>query len=258
MNVHDIINNEAKSMTMNRDGKKIELTKSGDSMKPKWNLKIDGKDHGTFDSEKAAMRHSAKLKEAPVGALKQIGRKVGAKAAGAVGMKGTAAGLSGAAETGDVARQLNVDLKKYAGQTGMNLKQLDAQDLAAFLKSKGFPTTPLAGVSGVLAPKQIDQALLKAAQEKAKVGGAKASPGVAGSGAAAGSQQQGGGFLDRATQKVGGQGTKTGKPAGTGQAAAPGATTASPNPDIAKQIEAVKAKIQKLNAQQKQELVGMI
>jgi len=141
--------------------------------------------------------------EAPVGLLKQVGRKIGAKAAGAVGAKATAAGLSGAAETGDVARQLNVDLRKYAGQTGMNLKQLDAQDLAAFLKSKGFPTTPLAGVSGVLAPKQIDQALLKAAQEKAKVGGAKASSGVAGSGAAAGSQQQGGGFLDKIQQKTG-------------------------------------------------------
>jgi len=84
--------------------------------------------------------------EAPVGLLKQVGRKIGAKAAGAVGAKATAAGLSGAAETGDVARQLNVDLRKYAGQTGMNLKQLDAQDLAAFLKSKGFPTTPLANV----------------------------------------------------------------------------------------------------------------
>ena len=141
--------------------------------------------------------------EAPVGLLKQVGRKIGAKAAGAVGAKATAAGLSGAAETGDVARQLNVDLKKYAGQTGMNLKQLDAQDLVAFLKSKGFPTTSLANISGVLAPKQIDQALLKAAQEKAKVGGAKAGPGVAGSGAAAGSQQQGGGFIDKIQQKTG-------------------------------------------------------
>ena len=50
-------------MIMNRDGKEIELTKSGDSMKPKFHLKINGEDHGTFDSEKAAMQHSARLKE---------------------------------------------------------------------------------------------------------------------------------------------------------------------------------------------------
>ena len=54
---------KANPMIMNRDGKEIVLTKSGDSMKPKFHLKINGKDHGTFDSEKAAMQHSARLKE---------------------------------------------------------------------------------------------------------------------------------------------------------------------------------------------------
>ena len=164
------------------------------------------------------------VNEAPVGLAKQIGRKVGAKALGAVGAKATAAGLSGAAETGDVARQLNVDLKKYAGQTGMNLKQLDAQDLVAFLKSKGFPTTSLASVSGVLAPKQIDQALLKAAQEKAKVSGAKGSPGVAGSNAAGGggagtAPAQGGGVLDKIQQKTGKAGVSGAGKAGGGAGA---------------------------------------
>ena len=57
------------------------------------------------------------IDEAPVGLLKQIGRKIGAKAAGAVGMKGTAAKLSGAAEVGDEARQLKVALQGYAGKT---------------------------------------------------------------------------------------------------------------------------------------------
>jgi hypothetical protein len=168
------------------------------------------------------------VNEAPVGLAKQIGRKVGAKALGAVGAKATAAGLSGAAETGDVARQLNVDLKKYAGQTGMNLKQLDAQDLVAFLKSKGFPTTSLASVSGVLAPKQIDQALLKAAQEKAKVSGAKGSPGVAGNNAAGGggagtAPAQGGGVLDKIQQKTGKAGVSGAGKAGGGAGAGTGA-----------------------------------
>ena len=137
--------------------------------------------------KKGERKHKgAPIDEAPVGVFKQMGRKLGAKAAGAVGMKGTAAGLSGAAKTGDVARDLNVALKGYAGETGLNLKQLDAQDLAAFLKSKGFPTTPLANVTGALTPKQIDQALLQASQEKAKASGAKAGSGVAGSTAATG------------------------------------------------------------------------
>lgn len=60
-----VITKEEKSnpMVMNRDGKEIVLTKSGDSMKPVFHLKIDGKDHGKFSSEKAAMQHSARLKE---------------------------------------------------------------------------------------------------------------------------------------------------------------------------------------------------
>lgn len=209
------------------------------------------------------------INEAPVGALKQMGRKIGAKAAGAVGMKGTAAGLSGAAETGDVARQLNVDLRKYAGQTGMNMKQLDAQDLAAFLKSKGFPTTPLANLTGVLTPKQVDQALLKAAQEKAKISGSKPGAGVAGSTAASGKPApagaaqpaqpakaaQGGGVLDKIQQKTGKTGVGGGTTAPTAQ---PSAKPGAPDPAVAKQIETVKAKIQKLSPQQKKQLIGML
>ena len=283
---------------------------------------------------------SKNIDEAPVGVLKQMGRKLGAKAAGAVGMKGTAAGLGGAAKTGDVARDLNVALKGYAGEAGLNLKQLDAQDLAAFLKSKGFPTNSLANVSGILAPKQIDQALLKAAQEKAKAAGSKAGGGVAGSTAASGkpaapgkrntaAPAQGGGMLDKITSKTGSAPSSKGSdpaagvdkaaptPASPSQTTNPASKSTAPTPAVgdtvtyvnakgqkkqaqvnkmlttkdaqgdpqiqltangaefavdkkaiqsvdpaaapaAKQIAAVKAKIQKLNAQQKQELVGMI
>ena len=57
------IEEKTNPMIMNRDGKEIELTKSGDSMSPSFHLKVDGQDHGTFDSEKKAMQHFAKLKE---------------------------------------------------------------------------------------------------------------------------------------------------------------------------------------------------
>ena len=111
------------------------------------------------------------IEEAPVGLLKQVGRKLGAKAAGAIGMKGTAAKLSGAADTGDEARQLSVALKGYAGQTGINLKQMQGPQLAAFLKSKGYPNMHLKGVDGIMTPKQMDQAILTAVQDAKKAGG---------------------------------------------------------------------------------------
>lgn len=50
-------------MKFNRDGKKIEITKSGPSTKPTFHLKINGKDHGKFDQEKKAMQYVASLKE---------------------------------------------------------------------------------------------------------------------------------------------------------------------------------------------------
>jgi hypothetical protein len=63
MKILDIITEKRlKQMVMNRDGKEIVLTKSGDSMKPVFHLKIDGKDHGTFDSEKDAMQYTARLR----------------------------------------------------------------------------------------------------------------------------------------------------------------------------------------------------
>lgn len=138
------------------------------------------------------------IDEAPVGLLKQIGRKIGAKAAGAIGMKGTAAKLSGAAEVGDEARQLKVALQGYAGRAGIDLKQMQGPQLAAFLKSKGYPNMHLKGVQGIMTPKQIDQAIMTAAQDAAKadgdptVGGGAAPSASAASGAGAGGAAAGG------------------------------------------------------------------
>jgi hypothetical protein len=186
--------------------------------------------------------------EAPAGMIGQGLKRVGAKLAGAVGMKGTAAGLTGKADTGKEANQLMVDLKGYLGRTGGNLKQLDAGNLSNFLQQKGYPTSGLQGVSGVMTPKQIDQALLKSVQLKAQSGAAQP---------AAGSQQG-------AQQPAAGQ-TQTTKSSGVvgkvkaaagavadkikGTSAQPAATSIPP--ELAK-------KIQQLTPQQKQELAGML
>ena len=154
------------------------------------------------------------IDEAPVGLLKQVGRKLGAKAAGAIGMKGTAAKLGGAAEVGDEARQLKVALQGYAGKTGINLKQMQGPQLAAFLKSKGYPNMHLKSVQGIMTPKQIDAAIMTAAQDAAKADGdpstgtstAPAQPSAPGG---AGGQGGAGG----AAGGAGGQGTNVaGKP----------------------------------------------
>ena len=153
-----------------------------------------------------------KIEEAPVGMLKQVGRKLGAKALGAIGAKGKAAELTGKAEVGDEANQLKTALRQYAGKAGINIKQMQGPQLAAFLKSKGYPNMHLKGVQGIMTPKQIDAAVLQAAQDAAKVDGdptvgassAPAQPSAPSAGAASG---QGGG------QQPAGQGTNVaGKP----------------------------------------------
>ena len=129
---------------------------------------------------------SDNLKEAPAGFIKQGLKKLGAKAAGAVGMKGTAAGLSQSADTGDKANQLKVDLQGYLGGIGGSMKNLDAQELKAFLASKKLPTN-MVPQSGIVPKKTLDDILLKTAQQAKKAKGAPAvGSAPSGAGAAAG------------------------------------------------------------------------
>lgn len=122
-------------------------------------------------NEITSNRHQ--LTEAPAGMMAQGARRIGAKLAGAVGMKGTAAGLTGSADAGTVANQLMVDLKGYLGRTGGNLKQLNAADLSNFLQQQGYPAAEVQDASSVLTSQQVDQALLGAVRAKFKAGRAK-------------------------------------------------------------------------------------
>ena len=136
---------------------------------------------------------SDNLQEAPAGFIKQGLKKLGAKAAGAIGMKGTAAGLAGSAKTGDQANKLKVDLQGYLGQTGGSMKNLDAQDLKAFLASKKLPTN-MVPASGLVPKKELDNILLKTAQQSNKAKGAPAvGSAPSGSGAAPGGAPAGAG-----------------------------------------------------------------
>lgn len=126
--------------------------------------------YGSYDWHYNPPRESV-ANEAPAGMLGQIGRKLGAKALGAIGAKGKAAELTGKAEVGDEANQLKTALRGYAGKAGINIKQLQGPQLAAFLKSKGYPNMHLKDVQGIMTPKQIDQAVMQAAQDAAKADG---------------------------------------------------------------------------------------
>jgi hypothetical protein len=186
--------------------------------------------------------------EAPAGLIGQGLKRVGAKLAGAVGMKGAAASLTGKADAGKEANSLMVDLKGYLGRTGGNIKQVDADDLTNFLQQKGYPTSSIQGLSGVLTTQQLDQALLKTVQAKAKAGGATTgSPATGGSDAAKPT-----GVVDKfKAGSAADTGKSTQEPAAEPTTPAAGATAQGVPPALIK-------KISQLSAQQKKQLIGML
>lgn len=182
---------------------------------------------------------SQELDEAPVGFIKQGLRKVGAKAAAKVGMKGTAASLANKVDTGKQANQLKVDLQGYLGGSGGDLNKLDAEELRGFLKSKKMPTDAVPA-SGIVPKKQIDAILLKTLQQTKKVAGApkakaQTDPAALGSGTAPA------GGADDATSTGGKQSQQ------------PAAKTAAP-----KIPAGISKKLDTLSPKQKQELAKML
>jgi hypothetical protein len=185
--------------------------------------------------------------EAPAGLIGQGLKRVGAKLAGAVGMKGTAANLTGKADAGKEANALMVDLKGYLGRTGGNIKQVDAGDLTNFLQQKGYPTSAIQGLSGILTTQQVDQTLLKTVQAKAKAGGIPAST------QSEPSAQKGGVVSNFKAGFASASGKTAQQSADEPTAPAAGTTTTSQGvpPALIK-------KITQLSAQEKKQLIGML
>ena len=210
---------------------------------------------------------STRIDEAPAGMIGQGLKRIGAKVAGAVGMKGTAAGLTGKADTGAEANQLMTDLKGYLGRTGGNLKQLAADDLMNFLQQKGYPTDALKGVTGILPPAQVDKALLGAVQAKARAGGSTGTGTAPSAGAApsASAAAPGTGAAPKASAAAPGTGAAPKASAAASRTSAtPKASTAAPKtstggasanpstpPDIIQQVS-------QLSAAQKKQLLSLL
>jgi hypothetical protein len=105
------------------------------------------------------------INEAPVGTLGQIGRKVGAAALGALGAKNAAAGIRGKVDMGDRANQYYTAYRQYLGQTGKDEKTATYADVEKFFKKTGLPTTHIKGLSGLVDPKELDQAFTSTAKD---------------------------------------------------------------------------------------------
>jgi hypothetical protein len=82
-------------------------------------------------------------------------------------MKGTAAGLKGSLQADKKARELYVQLRRYAGQTGGDADALTVTDLQSFLQKQGYKTdrTPKGPPGKVLNKKQVDDILMKSVQD---------------------------------------------------------------------------------------------
>jgi len=141
--------------------------------------------------------------EAPVGKIKQGLTKFGAKAAAKLGAKDTALGLAGKADTGDEANKLRGEFQNYMGSTGQAMKNIEASELSAWLKSKGYPDNAVPP-QGQLNKKTLDTILLKTVQAKKRVSGgagATAQPAAGAKGADANAKQgtTNTGAVDKAT-----------------------------------------------------------
>ena len=145
--------------------------------------------------------------EAPGGnVLGNVARKVGAKVAGAVGAKGTAAGMTGKNDANAKAKELFVQYRGFMGQTGGNPKQPTVDQVSNFMKKQGLPLNRLKGLQGQLTPKQVDDILQKTSQDSFNSADGQAAagtepgspgdpnapkPGAGGAGAPAGGQAGG-------------------------------------------------------------------
>ena len=182
------------------------------------------------------------VNEAPGGsALGNIARKVGAKVAGAVGAKGTAAGMTGKVDANKRAKEIFTQYRQYMGQTGGNPKAPSVNALQDFMQKQGLSTTRLKGNQGQITPKQVDDILQKTAQDTFKGDLGKAQAGTD----------------DEAPQTLGQKFGGGDKPAGgTAQADAPASGGAQGG------AGGIPANIQKaidsLNPKQKQELVKLL
>ena len=105
--------------------------------------------------------HGQPLTEAPVGGLRQMGRKLGTKALSAIGAKQAAAHMAGKIDQGEIANKLFYKFVNYLGRdNGKKLNDVTGDYLGDFLRNQGY-YTDIHG-EDVLSKKDIENQMLKA------------------------------------------------------------------------------------------------
>jgi hypothetical protein len=155
----------------------------------------------------------SRIDEKPTSGIGNFAKKWAGKAAGAVGMTGTAGRLQGAAQMGGEANQIYKALATWQGINQKNDNNMTGADLQAFAKQQKLNLKGITIPDGVL-PKQTVMGILKKAAASKLTGGnigqdpAPSAADAAGTGGAT-PQAQGGGVINKALGALQGA---TGKP----------------------------------------------
>jgi len=96
--------------------------------------------------------------EAPVGAIKQAGRKLAAKGLSKIGMKGKAGQIATKVDVGDEANRVKQELQQYMAGSGIKKGELSVNDFINFLKNVGFSQQEITKTIRKHAPKQQQDA----------------------------------------------------------------------------------------------------
>ena len=184
------------------------------------------------------------IDEAPAGMLKQLGRNIGAAAAGAVGMKNVAANLKGKADVGATANAVYTKFNQYLGTQQKNIKTATGDDLANFLQNT-YNYNQAKVPQGVLNKQQAYDVINKMAADGYAQMGAKGGAGAAPAGKQAAQSQT------QTTAQAGQGQTQT-----TAQAGQTGATTPSASAKVIPQD--VQAQLDTLTPTEKKALAGML
>jgi hypothetical protein len=215
-----------------------------------------------------SIQEQKQIDEAPAGMLKQLGRKVGAGLAGAVGMKNTAANLQGKAEVGKTANDVYTKFNKYLGTQQKNVKTATGDDLANFLQNT-YNYNQAQIPQGTLNKQQIYDVINKMASDGYAQMGKSGDTAPAQGGGQAAPQAQGGQQQAPGTQPAGqapAQGQqggaaapagKTGKPPAQAKGGARGPKTAASGA-TAQIPPAIQKQIDTLTPTEKKALAGML
>jgi len=151
-----------------------------------------------------------RVDEKPTSGIANFGKKMLGKAAGAVGMSGTAGRMGGSAEVGTKANDLYKSLARWQGINQKNDKNMTAADVQAWAKQNKVNVSAVQMPDGILPKQKLMDILKKVAASELTGGNVGSQPAPAAQSAQNSAPAQGGGVLDKAIGALQGQTGKAG------------------------------------------------